>query len=57
MHPLPLVASHIKAGRLVELTPGARLDVKLYWTVTRLHAGTLRQFTQAVGTTAARELQ
>ncbi len=57
MHPLPLVASHIEAGRLVELPPGTRLDVKLYWTVTRLHAGTLRQLTEAVRALEARELQ
>lgn len=48
MHPCVMVKDHIAAGRLVELAPAHRIDVPLYWTVTRLHAAALRRLTDAV---------
>lgn len=52
MHPCVMVESHIAAGRLVDLVPGHRVDVALYWTATRLHSAALRQLTLAVRTAA-----
>lgn len=48
MHPVTLAAPHLAAGRLVELAPGRRVEVRLYWTAARLHAGALRALTDAV---------
>ncbi len=57
MNPVQLVADHLSSGRLVELQPAFRLDVKLYWTVARLHAATLRRLTDAIRGVATRNLQ
>lgn len=57
MNPVQLVADHLSSGRLVELQPALRLDVKLYWTVARLHAATLRRLTTAVRDAATSNLQ
>lgn len=57
LQPLALVSAHLEAGRLVELKPASRIDVKLYWKVARLHSGTLDQLTEAVRAAAARKLQ
>ena len=57
LQPLSMVKVHMEAGRLVELPPGLRIDIKLYWTVARLHAETLGQLTRAVRAAAARELR
>lgn len=56
LHPQALARPHIEAGRLAELPPCLPIDVKLYWTVSRLHASTLSALTQAVRAVAAREL-
>lgn len=48
MHPCVMVEDHLAAGHLVELAPAHRLDVPLYWTMTRLHAAALRRLTEAV---------
>lgn len=48
LHPVSLVAGHIASGALVELPPGRKLDVQLYWTVARLHAAPLQRLTDAV---------
>lgn len=56
MQPWSLAKAHLEAGKLVELPPGLRLDVQLYWIVTRLHADALRQLTRIVRTIAAQEL-
>ena len=56
LHPLLIAQSHKDAGRLVELPPCWPIDVKLYWTVARLHAGTLSKLTEAVRAVAARDL-
>jgi LysR family transcriptional regulator (chromosome initiation inhibitor) len=57
MHPLALIEDLLASGRIVELPPGTRVDVKLYWTVARLHAGALEELTQAVRAVAVRELR
>jgi LysR family transcriptional regulator (chromosome initiation inhibitor) len=48
MNPLPLVAEHLAAGRLVELLPGRRLDVALHWQHARLGARLLAALTDEV---------
>lgn len=57
LQPLRLAEQHIAAGRLVELPPRARIDVKLYWTVARLHVVSLRRLTRDVCAAAARYLE
>ncbi len=57
LQPLPLAEAHIAAGRLLELPPGLRVNVKLYWTVARLHAASLRQLTEAVCAAARQTLE
>lgn len=56
LNPAPLVAAHLAAGRLVELVPGATLDVPLVWQVSRLAAESLAGLTEAVVTVARRSL-
>ncbi|TCM41443.1 LysR family transcriptional regulator ArgP [Novosphingobium aerophilum] len=56
MHPAPLTQAHIAAGTLQELPPGRPFDVKLYWTVTRIQARSLRVLTDAVRDVAAASL-
>ena len=48
MAPLSLCAPHLAAGRLVDLAPGQRIEVRLYWQRTRLAASLLDQLTQIV---------
>lgn len=48
MNPEPLIASHLAAGRLVEIIPGTPLDVPLNWQFTRLSARTLSPLTEAI---------
>ena len=57
LQPVPLARPHIAAGRLVELPPALQVEVKLYWTVARLHAASLRALTDAVRKAASRGLQ
>lgn len=56
LNPIHLVRDHLAAGRLVELVPGAVLDVSLYWQVSRLAAGQFADLTNAVVEAARREL-
>lgn len=53
LQPLALAEAHVAAGRLVELPPARRIDVKLYWTATRLPSASLRRLTDAVRAAAA----
>lgn len=48
LNPTQLVADHLASGRLVELVPGATLDVTLHWQVSRLVSGQFPELTQAV---------
>ncbi|MCM5555288.1 LysR family transcriptional regulator ArgP [Pleomorphomonas sp. NRK KF1] len=48
LNPTALVEGHLAAGRLVELVPGASLDVTLYWQVSRLVSGQFPELTQSV---------
>lgn len=57
LHPVVMVEAEIDAGRLIELVPGQRSAVPLYWTVTRLHAGALSQLTRAVRAAAGTVLR
>ena len=56
LQPVSLARSHVAANQLIELSPALRVEVKLYWTVTRLHAASLRHLTDAVRTAAALHL-
>jgi LysR family transcriptional regulator, chromosome initiation inhibitor len=48
MHPTILARPRIADDELVELTSGTPIGVKLFWTVTRLHATALKTLTDAV---------
>lgn len=48
MNPALLVADHLAAGRLVELSPGAVFDRPLYWQINRRVAGHLEGVTRAL---------
>jgi LysR family transcriptional regulator (chromosome initiation inhibitor) len=52
MNPLQLVRSYLDAGVLVELVPGKRLTVPLYWQHSRLQVPMLGRLTKAVIATA-----
>jgi LysR family transcriptional regulator (chromosome initiation inhibitor) len=54
--PEVLAAPHLAAGQLIELPPGRRVSVSLYWQRSRLSARLLDRLTHAVRTTAARTL-
>ncbi|GAA0542825.1 LysR family transcriptional regulator (chromosome initiation inhibitor) [Rhizomicrobium palustre] len=56
MNPALLIREHLATRRLVELAPGAVLDVPLYWQVSRVAADRLSALTQNVVTTARKEL-
>jgi LysR family transcriptional regulator (chromosome initiation inhibitor) len=53
LNPTALVRDHIANGRLIELIPGATLDVDLYWQVGRLAAKQFASLTEAVQRAAA----
>lgn len=53
LNPTALVHDHLASGRLVELIPGAPLDVDLYWQVGRLAAKQFAGLTAAVQRAAA----
>ncbi len=48
LNPLPLVAGHLGAGRLVALMPERTHEVPLYWQVRSLTAGAIRPLTRAL---------
>lgn len=48
LQPVWLAGTHLGAGRLVELPPGLRIDVPLFWTVSRLPSASLHRLTEAV---------
>ena len=48
MQPETLARPYLKSRKLVELKPQHRLKVKLFWTVTRIHAATLDALTNDV---------
>jgi len=54
LNPTKLIADHLAAGRLVELVPGATLDVTLHWQVSRLVSSRFPDLSRAV-LEAARE--
>lgn len=57
LNPLPLVAGHLAAGRLVELVPGTPLDVALHWQFARLTAEAIAPLTRALRAAAAQMLR
>ena len=57
MNPEPLVATHLAAGRLVELVSGAAHDVPLYWQYARLTAPATAALTRALRAAAGTRLE
>jgi len=51
-NPDMLVADDMERGSLVELVPGASLDIPLFWQVSRLPSGLLKALGEAVASTA-----
>ena len=56
LNPEALVAGHIAAGRLVDLSSEAPLDVPLHWQFARLTAPAIRPLTDALRDAAAAQL-
>ncbi|MBB6250862.1 LysR family transcriptional regulator ArgP [Nitrospirillum iridis] len=56
LNPVHLVRAHLEARRLVDLVPGAYLDVPLFWQVSRLAADRIPGLTRGVVRTARRAL-
>ncbi len=56
LNPEQLVKHHLASGKLVELVPGAILDVPLYWQVSRLARDRLSALSQDIVAVARREL-
>lgn len=56
MNPLALVATHLAAGRLLELLPERRIDVALHWQSARLGARLLDELTWEVAAAARTSL-
>lgn len=48
LHPLTLIAPHLRSGALLELVPGTPLDVPLYWQETRAASALLDGLSRAV---------
>lgn len=48
MHPLALIAAHLKDGSLVELVPGSALDVPLHWQHARAASALLDRLSREV---------
>lgn len=57
LNPARLVRDHLASGRLIELIPGAILDVPLFWQVNRLAAEQLSTLTRSIVETASRQLE
>lgn len=56
LNPEPLVASHLAAGHLIDLSPDAPLDVALHWQFSRLTAPALAPLTKEIRAEAGRVL-
>ncbi len=56
LHPVSLIARHLKNGSLVELVPDSPLDVPLYWQHARAASSLLEGLTREVLAAAARAL-
>ncbi|KQW85545.1 LysR family transcriptional regulator [Devosia sp. Root413D1] len=56
LNPVSLVAGHLSAGRLIEIVPGATLDVPLFWQVSRFAADRLPELTRSVVAAGRQEL-
>jgi len=57
LNPQMMVAEDLRAGRLVELIPGAGFDTPLFWQISRLPSLTLRRLGDFVTAAAGRHLQ
>jgi LysR family transcriptional regulator, chromosome initiation inhibitor len=56
LNPEPLVADHIRTGRLIDLKPDAPFDVPLHWQFNRLTAAAIAPLTNAIRTAARNNL-
>lgn len=57
LNPIHLVKQHLASGRLIELVPGATLDVALFWQTSRLAATSLTPLTRAIVDRARQALE
>lgn len=57
LNPIHLVKQHLASGRLIELVPGATLDVALFWQTSRLAATSLAPLTRAIVDQARQALE
>lgn len=57
LNPEVLVADHLASGALIDLRPGAPLDVPLFWQISRLAADRLQGLTRAVLEAAREQLE
>lgn len=48
MHPHSLIYQHLENGSLVELVPGTRLDIPLYWQYARVSSGLLELLSRTI---------
>jgi LysR family transcriptional regulator (chromosome initiation inhibitor) len=56
LNPTQLVRDHLASGRLVELVPGATLEIPLFWQMNRLAASQLSALTRNVVAAATEAL-
>ncbi|SHG43660.1 LysR family transcriptional regulator ArgP [Cognatishimia maritima] len=56
LNPMGIIQDDLKAGRVVDLRPDARLDIPLYWQVSRLHKSLLAPLTRSVCQTTIQNL-
>jgi LysR family transcriptional regulator (chromosome initiation inhibitor) len=57
MLPDAQIAQHEASGALVEIDPGAFMDVPLYWQQWKLHSSLLAAVAEAIEATAADHLR
>ena len=57
LHPRVMIEPHLESGALMELAPGAPLDVSLYWQYSRVTAEPIRKLTGEIRKAAGRVLQ
>lgn len=56
LNPMGIIQDDLKAGSVVDLRPDARLDIPLYWQVSRLHKSLLAPLTRSVCQTTIQNL-
>jgi LysR family transcriptional regulator (chromosome initiation inhibitor) len=57
LHPMPLAAAALASGALVDLCPGHRVSVALYWQSWRLDSASVRTLWECVWRAASAVLE